>query len=227
MKRSKAATTLGVQEDKPEVRYHHRDLRRALLAAARDEIERHGTESLSLRGLCRCVGVSPTAPYRHFDTKNCLLAAIAEEGFNNLVESVHQRLVDMPADPIVRLTALGQAYVEFARDNPVDYRLMFGSVLLDFSGYEGLRAAASRAFEILSDLLQQGITQGKIVDRPLLELSGMVWAAVHGIASLMIDKHPAEGEIGQRSPAMQATAGLRADPRAAIELIFIGIQPRH
>src|SRR6185503_21216238 len=61
--------------------YHHGDLRRALLDAALREVAERGVKDISLRALARAVGVSPRAPYRHFQTKDDLLAAVAAEGF--------------------------------------------------------------------------------------------------------------------------------------------------
>ena len=64
--------------------YHHGDLRRALLDAAVRHIATDGVDALSLRALARDVGVTHAAPYRHFESKGHLLAAIAEEGFQIL-----------------------------------------------------------------------------------------------------------------------------------------------
>src|SRR5205085_11935081 len=92
-------------------RYHHGDLRSALLHAALDILAEHGVPGLTLREVARRAGVSPMAPYRHFDSKDALLAAVAEEGFRRL----GQRLSDTPhADPMADLVAQGMAYVRFA-----------------------------------------------------------------------------------------------------------------
>ena len=66
---------------KPPARYHHGDLRRALVDQAVRTIQRHGVERLTLREVGRQLGVSRTALYRHFADKSALLAAVAAEGF--------------------------------------------------------------------------------------------------------------------------------------------------
>src|SRR6478609_3661644 len=97
--------------------YHHGDLRRALIDAAQRLLETEGPTALSLRAVAREAGVSPAAPYHHFKDKGELLDAVAHEGWDLLNELMTQARAshDSVRD---KLTALGVAYVRFARDNP-------------------------------------------------------------------------------------------------------------
>ncbi len=61
--------------------YHHGNLRQELMNRAEQHLLESGSNELSLRALAREIGVSQTAPYRHFRDKNALLAALATEGF--------------------------------------------------------------------------------------------------------------------------------------------------
>ena len=61
--------------------YHHGNLRQELMELAEKHLVEGGVRDLSLRALAREIGVSQTAPYRHFRDKNALLAALATEGF--------------------------------------------------------------------------------------------------------------------------------------------------
>lgn len=103
--------------------YHHGDLRRALLEAARRILEAEGPSALSLRAVAREAGVSPAAPYHHFKDKAELLDAVAEQGW----EMLDRRMAEAQgeAEPRDKLNALGIAYVCFARDNPALYRVMY------------------------------------------------------------------------------------------------------
>jgi AcrR family transcriptional regulator len=109
----------------PEARpYHHGDLSRALVDAARRILETDGPAALSLRAVAREAGVSPAAPYHHFKDKNELLEAVAHEGWVALdaaLIEIRARTVDSNE----RMTSLGVAYVCFARDNPALYRVMY------------------------------------------------------------------------------------------------------
>ena len=103
--------------------YHHGDLRRALVDAARRLLEARGPSALSLRAVAREAGVSPAAPYHHFKDKAELLDAVAHEGW----EMLQLAMIDAKSKSqgLQQLTALGIAYVCFARDNPALYRVMY------------------------------------------------------------------------------------------------------
>jgi AcrR family transcriptional regulator len=108
--------------------YHHGDLRAAVLKAASSEIERGGFETLSLRELAASIGVAHSAPYRHFADRDALLAALATEGFRELLKRYQEGTHETTPD--ARLRACGRAYLELAADRPQLFRLMFASDLL-------------------------------------------------------------------------------------------------
>jgi AcrR family transcriptional regulator len=108
--------------------YHHGDLRAAVLKAAASEIERRGFETLSLRELASLIGVAHSAPYRHFADRDALLAALAAQGFAELLK--RYKTGARRKTPEDRLRACGQAYLELATDRPQLFRLMFASDLL-------------------------------------------------------------------------------------------------
>src|SRR5664279_3366378 len=91
--------------------YHHGDLRRALVVAAVRVVARKGAEEVSLRGLARQLGVSPRAPYRHFPSKEALLAAVSAEAFRRFEAYLDGVLAGVGADPLERFHARGRAYV--------------------------------------------------------------------------------------------------------------------
>src|SRR5438034_1791284 len=113
---------------KPRGRYHHGNLRRALIDDAVRTMRKAGVGALTLRGVGAALGVSRTALYRHFADKDALLAAVAREGFVALKASLDAARIRVPslAD---QLTEMGAAYVQFAVENPSHYRVMFGGFL--------------------------------------------------------------------------------------------------
>ena len=100
-----------------KVRYHHGDLKRALLDAALTLIDIRGRDALTLRETARRAGVSEAAPYRHFTNLDELLGAVALEGFEMLI-------ADLESTSSVR--RIKAAYLAFATDFPGRYELMFG-----------------------------------------------------------------------------------------------------
>jgi AcrR family transcriptional regulator len=169
---------------KPRDRYHHGNLRRALLDEAVRTIQDEGIEALTLRTIGVRLGVSRTALYRHFTDKRALLSAVATEGFRLLTE----RLLDAWGAGGVRgFNAMGVAYIRFAMANPPHYRVMFGGFVDDGPRDEDLIRESTAAFQALVDALvalQKGGAVRK--DDPLL-LARFIWAAVHGVSMLIID----------------------------------------
>ena len=93
--------------------YHHGDLRRHLVEAARAEVDEFGAEGVVLTRLASTCGVSVAAPYRHFVNRDALLAAVAAEGFVELGEALreHAHTGERPRD---RLVDAGVAYIRYA-----------------------------------------------------------------------------------------------------------------
>jgi len=167
--------------------YHHGNLKQALLDKALDHLRLHGPDKISLRALARDVGVSQTAPYRHFEDKTALLAALATEGFRRLYNVSHSAMgVEGSAADALQMS--GKAYIHFALDNPELYRLMFGPMLSPDDDFAELEEAGGNAFNVIVSLVQRGIETGEFVDKDPLLVANSTWAMVHGISSLMLDR---------------------------------------
>lgn len=182
--------------------YHHGELRQTLLAAAVEHIEREGTEGLSLRALAREAGVSPTAPYRHFESRQALLAALATEGFRELCARMETDPERLRREPVPAFFEAGIAYVTYARDNGVKYHLMFGDTIGDFSDHAELLEAAEACYGRFEAILLAGIEAGVLLQIPVRELGAAVWSMVHGIAGMLI--------AGERKRVTAGAEELRA-----------------
>ena len=161
------------------------DTRQALVAAAKAHLDAHGLEGLTLRQVARAVGVSHGAPLRHFSGLSSMLSAVTAEAFDELVATVSQHVGAAAADPLGRLRAAGQGYVEFAIANPGPYELMFRPESLDRTDADYLRASLA-AFEQLAGLTAAAQAAGWRAGIEPTVLTGVLWAGVHGIASLWI-----------------------------------------
>lgn len=104
--------------------YHHGNLREALLERAAEVIAERGVEAVSLRGLARDLGVSHTAPSRHFADRRALLTELAKDGFRRSIEAMDAGAEAAGPDPIARYRALGRSYVRFACENPSYFRAL-------------------------------------------------------------------------------------------------------
>jgi AcrR family transcriptional regulator len=179
-----------------KVRYHHGDLRRALLEEAVRTIRDDGVAALTLRAVGTRLGVSRTALYRHFADKSALLNAVSEEGFRRLGDAL-ERAWTGAGGGVAGFEAMGTAYVGFALDNPAHYRVMFGVWNSRQHHDPELRAAGTRAFQLLVDavaaLQRDGVARR---DETAVAVARYVWAVVHGISMLGIDGRLPDGQDG-------------------------------
>jgi AcrR family transcriptional regulator len=163
-----------------EAAYHHGDLRKALLEAAGAVLAAGGAGAVGMREIARRAGVSHAAPYRHYASREALLADLARKGF----ERLNERFAALPApgEPERRFVEMARAYVRFALDEPQTWRLMFGESL-DKRDHPDLMHASGLAF----DTLRQ-VVQGLGVAAPATLESLAAWAMAHGVARLVLDQ---------------------------------------
>ncbi len=196
--------------------YHHGNLRDALVEGALATIREKGVQHLTLREAARRAGVSQAAPYRHFDSKEALIAAVAEDGFRSFAKEMEES-TQKAMDPKTRLQELGVAYVRFATKHPDQFRVMFGPDVPDKTKYSPLAEASQASFSPLVLAIQECQRAGVVRKGDPLELAVSAWSLVHGLASLLVDarieghQHPGAGprtEMLTRRVAMDLFDGL-------------------
>jgi len=193
--------------------YHHGDLSNALVGAAIDIISKD--EELTLREVSRRVGVNHRAIYRHFADLTALLAAVAEQGYRNLLVTLKEALADLKRAPAEkRMEALATSYVAFALANPAHYRIMFGRRLNEDGRFPILEELVLEAFELIDGEILAGIESGRFVSRPRRETVFAFWSLAHGFASLALVRRiklkPALVDPYVRQIVSPFVAGLRA-----------------
>ena len=199
--------------------YHHGNLRAALLTEASSMLAEGGPGAVTLRALAERTGVSRTAPYRHFESKDALLEAVAAEGFARLQTLIRKLAEGIPADASpadmrAHFERVGAAYVRFAERYPEHYRLMYGSNALVRAEHPALHDAAESAYDGLVALIQMAQAQGALrSDPPAEQMAYVAWGLVHGLASLIVD--------GQ----MERPDNVGAFARASLRALLDGLAP--
>ncbi len=164
--------------------YHHGDLRRALLDAALREVAERGVNDVSLRALARIVGVSPRAPYRHFPTREDLLAAVAVEGLVEYEARVRAEVEAAGPGIAARLAATGEAYVAFAVERPAYFRVMYPPQAMLAGSAPELVAARARLHAVFLDLITEGQAQKVLREGDPMQIALAWWSMIHGLAVL-------------------------------------------
>lgn len=166
-------------------RYHHGDLRNALIQAATTVLVEKGAAALSLREVAKVAGVSHAAPYRHFRDKAALLRVLAQGGFERLTEVINTAAENSPYNPEQKLIEAGVAYVRNAVQHPEITRLMFAATIEPQQDRAYLAASAA-SYEALLDIIREGIEQGSFRQQPPQQLVLVAWASMHGLAMLAV-----------------------------------------
>lgn len=162
--------------------YHHGDLRNGLLEAARSILEEESLAALTLRAVARKAGVSHAAPYRHFPNHEALLVELSIEGFDELREQLGEA-AKAPGTESDKIATIGAAYMRFIAARPALARLMFGGQLPNRDQFPALGLKADAIGEEIGQALHDQA------------LGLAVWAAMHGLAMLVLENVI---DLGQR-----------------------------
>jgi AcrR family transcriptional regulator len=185
-------------------RYHHGDLREALIDAAVELIGERGVRGFSLAEASRRLGVATSAPYAHFADRDELVAAVAVRACRRFRAQL-VRGSSEPRNPADRLAAMARAYVRFAGTQRALFEALFSSGL-DKRRYPELKAAE----QPIDDAFQECVSALSNGTSPE-ELADAVEAAAHGHATLLLD-----GSFGEGYRAVELTAERAARVTLAI-----------
>lgn len=160
-----------------------RDLRGELLRTSRLLLDQGGPGALSMREVARLAGCTHQAPYHYFEDRETILAALVEDGFEELTRRLRSAN-ELAASQGVRvaLIASGRAYVDFALSQPGVFRVMFRPDVCNPMRFPAVLEAGNRARTELDRIARiahgSGATQAQAT---------ILWAHVHGLACLLID----------------------------------------
>lgn len=183
----------------PKAKYHHGDLREALIAAAYQLVNESGAENFSLADACRCAGVSTAAPYRHFKDREALLAEVTARGFDAMSVK-HRAAVEARGEGTLEgIIAMGQAYVAFADEQQGIFRLMFGQdpALAEFPHVA--ETGANCFGYLIEQVAKYCVANGH--PRNANAIAAELWTFVHGASSLLID-----GKYARVTPGLDVNA---------------------
>lgn len=156
--------------------------RELVLATARDQLERGGTDQISLRAVARELGVTAPALYLYVQDKRDLLAGVAAEHFERLVERFEA--AEDP-DPLVWIHNLGRAYIEHARSSPALFSLLFRYPPTPVPEAD-IFPPSARAFELAARATAAAMEAGLLAGDDPVEASIVTWCAVHGVAQVVL-----------------------------------------
>jgi len=188
------------------------DARSAILSAASAVFAEKGIDGISMRHLASEIGVSATALYHHFDSKDALVAATCEEGFAEFGARL-EATTRAAASPLDALRALTDVYVDFALERPMHYDVMM--IRPHHWAFDIDLNKDPESFASLVALMEACKAGGQIHPQDPREAAHMIWAAIHGTVSLALSM---PGEIR----GLEAGA-VRKRGRAMVEAVVASL----
>jgi AcrR family transcriptional regulator len=187
------------------------DFRDRLCEAAERLFAAKGPDAVTMRQLAAELGVSPMTPYRYFQDKEDILAAVRANGFNRFADALEEARAK-GGSPSARGAAVGEAYLNFAFGHPHTYKLMFELDQPHEENYPELVAAGKRARQTMTGYVDDQVANGVFKGDPA-SIGLMFWAATHGAVVLELAGKLAPGTARKLHHDLSTTLakGLRAD----------------
>jgi AcrR family transcriptional regulator len=174
-------------------RYHHGNLREALIDATVRLIEEGGVETVSVREAAKRVGVSSGAPFRHFPTKTALLTAVAEQATRLLLDEMTRTLAgSASAGPIERFRALGGTYMRWVMKHPTQFEVVSNRRIIDFAGSQSLQPDNDKIRALMDGVLNEARERGLLRSGDLAAIALAARATAYGVARMYVDGHFAQ-----------------------------------
>ncbi len=166
-----------------KTRYHHGNLRTALIDAAFVSLDSEGVDAVSIRKVARIAGVAHSAPVNHFKDKRALLTALASDVFKDLAVAILSKLDEVDDLLSRKVHAFSEAVMEFAQTYPHRYRLLWrGDSLLQED--ESLNQAMDSIYDPLIEMLSDS---GGAVDESTESQAIALWSLLHGYVIMRLD----------------------------------------
>jgi AcrR family transcriptional regulator len=170
-----------------KAKYHHGNLKHAIIDAGIEIIQKQGMKMLSLRNVSGKIGVSHSALYRHYKNKEELIVSLSLNGFQKLTQILDKAIMKFTGDPKAQLKEMGRKYIQFAVNNPIYYRLMFGDYINNKTEYPDLFKAYDACFIKLIEVIMQYTNEKNDNKDNHMITAISIWSLLHGYASLILD----------------------------------------
>jgi AcrR family transcriptional regulator len=168
--------------------YHHGNLKEEFLKISFNFIKTEDIENLTLKILSEATGTSRSAIYRHFSSKDALIETMIKSCFSELEKEISPPLLDKEGDIVDRLNLTFKKYLEFAKNNPHMYQLLFAKKYSHIR--EELVTADdndSSSFNNLKKAIEEGQESGVLKRESSYQQAITIWASLHGLSSLLGD----------------------------------------
>lgn len=143
-----------------------------------------------MREAARRAGVSPGAPFRHFESRDALMMAVAEEAQRRFRSEIETALAEVPAnDPLSSFRSFGLAYLRWAMRNPAHFEIISSGRYFDHDGAARLSRDNAELIAMAEGMLAEAFAAGALRTSELKPVMIAGRALVYGFARMNIDGH--------------------------------------
>jgi AcrR family transcriptional regulator len=177
-----------------------------------------GAAALSLRAIATDMGMTSSALYRYFNSRDDLLNELVVDGFSSLADAMEAAEVELDETPEAnRWLHLASAHRRWALEHPTEFALIYGTPVPGLeSATEDREAEMKRGVNVLFRCMTKAVASGQFdtsameatitpalrkrlqqwraeigVDLPPAALAGCLfaWTHLHGAVSLELSGH--------------------------------------
>jgi len=188
--------------------YHHGDLRRALLTAAMELLDKQGIDAVTVRAVAREADVAHSAPANHFRDRTALLTQLAVASFQELIRDVDDVCARSRATKREQIEAFAEVVLRFAFTYPHRYRLLWRADCIDQSS-AGFQTSGGAVYGRLRQIMETGERSRQMSPDTQVVAA---WSLIHGYVSLRLDGTLIAGNDEQTGePRERAIVGVLLD----------------
>lgn len=168
--------------------YHHGNLKEEFLQIAFEFIVKEDIEKLTLKVLSDATGTSRSAIYKHFKSRDALVEKMIEIGFERFDEVTSPILLNTQTPLIDRFYNSGKEYIQFAKENPNLYRLLFGKKYSHIrEEIMSIKDKDCSGFGALKIAIEEGQKSGILKKDDSFKQTIIIWSSLYGLSSLIMD----------------------------------------
>ena len=172
--------------------YHHGDLKNLLIGKVLDAVKKNDLENFSTREAARVLGVSPAAPYNHFEDKQSLILASILFSKNEFINYLKNKILVSESKENKKLSIIGKNYLQYAYDNPELFIFMFSQTLSNkdrINNYDEFH-------KLFLDAIEESFSLEDLRKRVSINSAvNAAWSIVHGTAFLIASKTLSDEEV--------------------------------
>jgi AcrR family transcriptional regulator len=148
------------------------ELTREIKEEARRQLAATGADGLSLRAVARELGMVSSALYRYYPSRDDLLTALIIDAYNALGEAA-ERAIAGSAVALDQWLAAWHAIRDWARANPHEYALIYGSPVPGYRAPEATIGPAARVPLAFVGIIRRAVSAGEFAaDSEALPVTG-------------------------------------------------------